>query len=484
MNPGNRKYLFSLIGVLLVTVQVCAGALELVKQNILKEEQELISKGEYEKAVLLANTAIEKYSIPCGNDFNSAAKCLSQLKNDRDCEALISNANNKAESFSIRGIAYASQGKLALAEKDFAMALLMFPESAIYICNRGRLLFKEKKLREATAAARKALTIDPKLADAHKLLASIFNQQRKFKDANAEQITARALYERVREDNIYLYTVAITTAALKHNPHNPYVYRARASVSWDEHKQRAEADYKRALELDPNCAAACAGLAGIYVDSRNFKLAEPLLEKAVRLEPKFPRFWYNKGVMHSLWNQKSRALECYQRAVKLEPDNPNYWRCCGSIKMKMGDPKAGLVDCERALKLSPNYGQGYILKAQCLAKMSKFHEAIDAANKAIAFSPKRAEAYQVRASCYKRLNNMDLARPDLEKLSTLKPEDENIHLDDSDVNAMSSNLESAMKEDRRRFTGKGDPELEEFLRARVYSRKIDAKSPSVDDKKR
>lgn len=79
---------------------------------------------------------------------------------------------------------------------------------------------------------------------------------------------------------------------------------------------------------------------------------------------------------------------------------------------------------------------------------------------------------------------MDLARPDLEKLSTLKPEDENIHLDDSDVNAMSSNLESAMKEDRRRFTGKGDPELEEFLRARVYSRKIDAKSPSVDDKKR
>lgn len=479
-----RTYQLLLLSCVLLTItHQPATSLELVKQNLRNEEQELIGKGNYQKAIKLASTAIRTYSIPCSIDFTSTAKCLSQQKNDRDCDALISNANNKAESFSVRGIAYASMGKFDLAVGDFDSALCMFPESPVYATNKGRVLLNQRKFVDALAQARKALQSDAKFAEAHKLIADVFKKQGRYKEANAEQNIARALSDRVREDNIYLYTIAVTTAALRFNSRNPYVYRARAYVSWDEHKQRAEADYKKALELDPNCAAAYAGLAGIYVDSRKFNLAEPLLEKAIKLEPTFPRFWYNKGVMHSLWNQKKKALECYERAVKLEPDNPNYWRCCGSIKMKMGNPKAGLADCEQALKLSPNYGQGYILKAQCLSKMSKFHDAIDSANKAIALSPKRAEAYQVRAYCYKSLHNMELARPDLEKAKTLNPEDETIHLDKSDVEAMRGNLETATLEDRKGLTRKEDQEVEEFVRDRVYSKKTNSKNPVGDDKK-
>ncbi len=436
------------LSLLLIFVPSPVFSLEQVERKWVEEGLELIAKGEYKKAIHHATTAIEKYSIPCKLDLNSTAEYLAQLKTDADCDALINNANNQAESFNIRGIAYAFAGKFDLARKDFDTALRSFPESAVYICNKGRLFSKQRKFTEAAAEARKAIDLDPKLLDAHKLLASVLNQQKKFKEANAEYNICRALSERVREDNIYLYTVAVTTAALKINPKNPYVYRARAYVSWDEHKKRAEADYRKALELDPRCAAACAGLAGIYLDSRNFKAAEPLLEKAVKLEPNVARFWYNKGVMHSIWGQKQKALECYERAVKLEPDNPNYWRCKGSIKMKMGDPKAGLMDCQQALKLLPKYGQGFILKAQCLSKLSKFHEAIDAANTAIALSPRRAEAYQVRSYCYKCLDNMDLALADLERASALKPEDETIHLETRDVEAMSGDLESAMLEDR------------------------------------
>ena len=423
-------------------------ALEQVKNNLVDEGRDLVTNRLFDKAIRHLTAAIEKYSIPCKLELPAVSQCLAQLKTDADCDALISNANNKAESYSIRGIAYASIGKFDLATKDFDTALRSYPDSAVYICNKGRLLLKQGKFNEAAAAARKAIEIDPKMLDAHKLLGSVFNHQRKFKEANAEFNICRALSERVREDNIYLYTIAVTTAALKLNPNNPYVYRARAYVSWDEHKKRSEADYRKALELDPKCAAAYAGLAGIFVDSRNFKMAEPLMEKAVRLEPNVPRFWYNKGVMHSIGGQKQKALECYEKAVKLEPDNPNYWRCRGSIKMKMGDAKGGLLDCQQALKLSPKYGQGFILKAQCLSKLSRFHEAINAATKAIALSPRRAEAYQVRSYCYKCLDNMDLSLADLERASTLKPEDETIHLDTREVEALSGNLESAMLEDR------------------------------------
>ncbi len=426
-----------------------AFSLEEVKKKWVDEGLELIAQKEFKSAIQLATAAIEKYRIPCKPDFNSTVQFLAQLKTDADCDALISNANNRAESFSIRGIAYAFTGKFDLATSDFDTSLKNFPESALYICNKGRLLFKQGKFDQAGEHALRAIQIDPKMMEAHKLLGNVLNYQKKFKAANAEYNTCRALSERVREDNIYLYTIAVTTAALKLNPNNACLYRARGYVSWDEHKKRAEADYRKALSLDPNNAAAHAGLAGIYVDSRNFKMAAPLLDRAVKLSPNVPRFWYNKGVMHSLWGQRQKALECYEKAVKLEPDNPNYWRCRGSIKMKMGDSKGGLLDCEKALKLFPKYGQGFILKAQCLAKLSRFHEGIDAATQAIALSPRRAEGYRVRGYCYKCLDNMDLSLADLERASTLSPEDETIHLEARDVEALSGDLESAMLEDQK-----------------------------------
>ncbi len=171
-------------------------SLEQVKNSWVDEGRDLVARRLYQQAIRHATTAIEKYSVPCQLELNAVSQSLAQLKTDADCDALISNANNKAESFSVRGIAYASTGKLDLAAKDFDASLRSFPESSLYICNKGRLLLKQGKLNEAEAAARKAIKIEPKMLDAHKLLGSVLNHQNKYKEANAEFNICRALSEK------------------------------------------------------------------------------------------------------------------------------------------------------------------------------------------------------------------------------------------------------------------------------------------------
>lgn len=393
--------------------------------------------------------AIGKYSIPCKSDFHSTAQFLSHLNSDKECDALINNANYKAESYNVRGIAYASLNKPELAFKDFNLAISIFPQSTTFICNRGRLFLKQKNFAKAEEDAKHAISIDNKMTQAHQLLGAVYEKQKLFKKANTIYNISRALESKRREDNVYLYTVALTTAAIGLNPNNPYLYRARAYVSWDEHKRRAEADYKKALTLDPKCAAAYAGLAGIYVDSRNFKQAEPLMEKAIQLDPNTARLWYNKGVMHSLRGQNPKALNCYAKAISLEPTNQNYWRCRSNIKLKMGDLKGAMDDCLQSLKIHPRYALGFTQKAQILEKSRQYHEAIDAATKAISLAPRRIEAYLCRSNCYQALGNRDLARADIAFANTLKPKVATTHPDKKEIDSLVGDLESAMAQDQR-----------------------------------
>ncbi len=421
----------------------------LVDKQFVDDGFDMVARYQYHKAVQAMTAAINKYSIPCKSDFNSTAQYLSHLSSDKECDALINNANYKAESYNVRGIAYASLNSFAPALQDFNSAIAIFPQSTTFICNRGRLFLKQKNFARAEEDAKRAISIDNKMTQAHQLLGAVYEKQKQFKKANTIYNTSRALESKRREDNIYLYTVAVTTAAIALNPNNPYLYRARAYVSWDEHKRRAEADYRKALALDPKCAAAYAGLAGIFVDSRNFKQAEPLLEKAVQLDPNTARLWYNKGVMHSLWGQNPKALVCYERAVRLEPGNPNYWRCRSNIKLKMGDTKGAMEDCLQSLKIHPRYALGFIQKAQILERTRRYHEAIDAATKAIALAPRRMEAYLCRSNCYKALGNSDLARADVDFANTLKPKVATTHPDQREADSLIGDLESAMAQDQK-----------------------------------
>jgi len=91
------------------------------------------------------------------------------------------------------------------------------------------------------------------------------------------------------------------------------------------------ADYlQRAIEIEPEYAAAMALLAGTYLDMDEFgsmsiteslRLSGPLVDRALELEPQLPDAWVALGYRQWRLDQNRQAGESFQRALELAPSN-------------------------------------------------------------------------------------------------------------------------------------------------------------------
>jgi tetratricopeptide (TPR) repeat protein len=139
--------------------------------------------------------------------------------------------------------------RIALARRE-QMLLTRFksvPDDAVELYLKGREAFEayEGNFSVAIGYFTKVLEIDPGFADAHAALAECYAQQSSFSgSASAREAYARA--------------VASAERALALNPDLPEAWSARgfakALLAWNF--TGAEADFTRALELDPHSVAA------------------------------------------------------------------------------------------------------------------------------------------------------------------------------------------------------------------------------------
>lgn len=84
----------------------------------------------------------------------------------------------------------------------------------------------------------------------------------------------------------------------------------------------AEAAYKKSIEVKADDAAAYVGLAGIYFNTGKAADAQPLVEKAVSLDPSNPDAHYIYG-MTLVATDAAKAKAQFEEFVKLAPTSPN-----------------------------------------------------------------------------------------------------------------------------------------------------------------
>lgn len=88
------------------------------------------------------------------------------------------------------------------------------------------------------------------------------------------------------------------------------------------HYDEAEAEYRAALELDPDFAEAATNLGLLLRDRERLEEALPLLSHAVEVEPAMAEGWVNLALALEDAGQPVAALDAYHRALHLEPDAP------------------------------------------------------------------------------------------------------------------------------------------------------------------
>jgi adenylate cyclase len=187
--------------------------------------------------------------------------------------------------------------------------------------------------------------------------------------------------------------------------------------------------YEKAIELDPNYAAAYAGLAETCLHEwfrgspdaldRGYELAL----RANALNPSLPLVYEALGNVHLFKKQHDEAVAAARQWIKFEPGNADaYANLAGALQFS-GEPEQVIPLIEKAMRLNPFYPFYYILyRGQAYLAMERYEEALEALKRSAAHNPEALPAHVYLAACLGLLGKDAPAREALAEVRRIYPD--------------------------------------------------------------
>ncbi len=183
-------------------------------------------------------------------------------------------------------------------------------------------------------------------------------------------------------------------------------FRQRPEYTLD-HWQEAVANFRKAVELDPDFVAAWSELAGAHsliyflqLDATEERKAEArrAAERAVELAPSDPGARVALGYyFYSVESDYERALENYAIAEKALPGDPRLLENTAYVERRMGDWPSALSHLETALERNPRDATLVAELGETYACLRRYPEAVRTYDQAIALAPDVAWPFIAKA---------------------------------------------------------------------------------------
>lgn len=223
---------------------------------------------------------------------------LSKTASDRDnSPQLLAELAEKA--YLARGTAQVQLKNLAAARQDFELARQIAPSDPNVYNNLAFLSLAENKPDEGLASFENALRVD---ATNFVALNGIITQY-----AKTQQLDKA--HSRVDQ----VLTVYPNVAWLHYLKAQVYGYQHNA--------QGAEAELRRALEIDPNYLAAYSALAALFVNFDQTDRAIAEYKKALAVRPDNAMLYAVIGMLEDARGNIDAAVENYRKALELDQNN-------------------------------------------------------------------------------------------------------------------------------------------------------------------
>jgi len=186
--------------------------------------------------------------------------------------------------------------------------------------------------------------------------------------------------------------------------------------SWTPESLKAATDFfDRAVAMDPNFAAAYAGLADVYaVQAYMGYLSGPELmerarsaaRRALELDAQIPESHIALANLdlNYFWNFPE-AEEEIQKALALDANSAYAHQVSCWIKVSMGRTQEGLAACRRAVELDPLSEQSNLSLAFEYYWARNYDHAIEQANKTLEMGPANTQAIIALALAYQQKGN-------------------------------------------------------------------------------
>ena len=181
----------------------------------------------------------------------------------------------------------------------------------------------------------------------------------------------------------------------------------------ERHYTLAILTYKRALELDPECAAIYHRLGLAYYKEGEFDDAKDSFQKAISLNPLSANYHYSLGQLlqdyHDLEGAWQEAVHEFTKAIELDPTYVEAWYDRGSLYDKQGELEKACHDFQQIVARMPNYAARYNL-AVLYIKRQMWAEAQQALEEILDIEPNDSDAYYHLADIHlKRSGDLGLA---------------------------------------------------------------------------
>jgi serine/threonine protein kinase/Flp pilus assembly protein TadD len=211
-----------------------------------------------------------------------------------------------------------------------------------------------------------------------------------------------------------------------------YYLRGREALNQygTEAVERAIAFYNKAIELDPNLAAAYAGLSEAYCFRVVFGHPESWVEtaiqmsnKAISIDPNLAEGYMTLGYayIYKGWNQK--AIGALQKALELNPSHARATGLLGKIYCFIGRLEEALPLTKKYAQLEPTSSMACRYVGLVYDFMRDYAKARQWYEKGIALSPVDTETYAALIYLILNEGNVQEARRLLQKSLSISPND-------------------------------------------------------------
>jgi Flp pilus assembly protein TadD len=126
----------------------------------------------------------------------------------------------------------------------------------------------------------------------------------------------------------YKNRLSFWESAAKASPRHPLAHRNLGAMYYlDGMPDKAEVEYKKALELNPYEPMVHNNLALIYMDRNSLKEAEAEFMKEISIDPTYDNVHYNLGVLYYKEGRLKEAEAQWKRTLEINPDFLGAYRC-------------------------------------------------------------------------------------------------------------------------------------------------------------
>jgi len=227
----------------------------------------------------------------------------------------------------------------------------------------------------------------------------------------------------------YEEAIAIFNKYKKKNADDYKLFKDRAYCYLQLGKiAQAQADYDKAIELNPQCQRCYLNYAMLENMRNNLDSALFYINKSISVSDTDAYNYVIRGQIYALKNENFSAEQDFDKAVKMHPNIAEYYFYRSRFEFNFRHTSTAFFDIDKAIRLDPKNGFFYFSRGEYFYSANEFTEALNDFDSALSRGYKTARTYHHRAVILSWLRKNNEAIGDLDIALKMDSSDEAIYV--------------------------------------------------------